>query len=432
MGITRAEIKAVDAQESLCGGVTVLVMGCLTGRAGAGREFVQSFFLAPQEKGYYVLNDILRYVGEGEGEEGAGHPAPAPPAPQQLVPEVAVVAEAAAPAVAVLPNGTVGRDIETVPREQDALPQPEQHAAEPAAPPPQKEEDSNGEEVYNPPNNVEKPVVDEAPVPEVIIKEVPNNVPAAVPSPSPPVPLEEAPKKSYASIVKITKEHRPPPPAVPSRPAPPKPEKQAPPAPALVADAPAFSPNTQSGSFQDPEVDAHAIYVRNLPLSATPQQLEDEFKQFGTIKSEGIQVRSNKIQGFCYGFVEFEDASAVQTAIEASPVVIGDRQCYVEEKRTTGSRVAEEEGLHQVEVVTSEVKALEAVVLTMEAEAMGGASSVIGLIMVAEVAAGVAHHAEVMLVISGLTTLVQPVVVVPGRHPQLLRPRSEFLVAVGR
>ena len=94
------------------------------------------------------------------------------------------------------------------------------------------------------------------------------------------------------------------------------------------------------------KVDAHAIYVRNLPLSATPQQLEEEFKRFGTIKNEGIQVRSNKvlvfllkiiftvisepnaqidlsisveetqIQGFCYGFIEFEDASAVQTAIE--------------------------------------------------------------------------------------------------------------------
>ena len=49
------------------------------------------------------------------------------------------------------------------------------------------------------------------------------------------------------------KEYRPPAPAVLSRPAPPKPEKQAPPAPALVADAPAFSPNTQGGSFQDPE-----------------------------------------------------------------------------------------------------------------------------------------------------------------------------------
>lgn len=49
------------------------------------------------------------------------------------------------------------------------------------------------------------------------------------------------------------KEYRPPAPAVPSRPAPQKPEKQAPPAPVLAADAPVFSPNPQSGSFQDPE-----------------------------------------------------------------------------------------------------------------------------------------------------------------------------------
>lgn len=280
-----------------------------------------------------MLNDILRYVGEGEGEEGTGHPAPPPP-PQQ--PEVAVDVEAAPSAV--LANGTVvgGGDTESVPREQDALPLPEQNATEPA-PQPKEEEELNGEEVYNPPNNVEKPAVEETPVPEVI-KEVQNNVAVAAPSSSPPVPLEEAPKKSYASIVKVMKEYRPPAPVVPSRPAPPKPEKQAPPALALVADAPAFSPNTQGGSFQDPEVDAHAIYVRNLPLNATPQQLEEEFKRFGTIKHEGIQVRSNKIQGFCYGFVEFEDASAVQTAIEASPVMIGERQCYVEEKRTTGSR----------------------------------------------------------------------------------------------
>lgn len=94
--------------------------------------------------------------------------------------------------------------------------------------------------------------------------------------------------------------------------------------------------------------------------------------------------------------------------------------------------VAEEEGLHRVEVVTSEAKALEAVVLTMEAEATEGASSVIDLIMAAEVVAGEAHLAEVMLATSGSTTLVQPVVVVPGHHPPLLRPQSEFLVAVGR
>lgn len=73
--------------------------------------------------------------------------------------------------------------------------------AEPALPP--KEEVLNGEEVYNPPNDAEKPVVEETPVPEVI-NEVLNNV-AAAPPISSPVPLEEAPKKSYASIVGFQK-----------------------------------------------------------------------------------------------------------------------------------------------------------------------------------------------------------------------------------
>ncbi|PWZ43977.1 putative G3BP-like protein [Zea mays] len=300
MGIDRAEIKAVDAQESLCGGVTVLVMGHLTGRNSVSREFVQSFFLAPQEKGYFVLNDILRYVGEEGGDEGGEQQ----PATEVAADVVAADVEAATPA-SILANGTVGGDTVTVP--QDASPQPECQVAEPALNP--KEEVLNREVVCNPPNDV-NPIVEETPVPEVI-NEVPNNV-------------------------KVMKEYRPPAPAVPSRPAPPKTEKQSSPAPALVADAPAFTPNPQSGSFQDPEVDAHAIYVRSLPLNATPQQLEEEFKRFGAIKHDGIQVRSNKIQGFCYGFVEFEDASAVQTAIEASPVTIGERQCYVEEKRTTG------------------------------------------------------------------------------------------------
>ncbi|NP_001150471.2 Nuclear transport factor 2 [Zea mays] len=322
MGIDRAEIKAVDAQESLCGGVSVLVMGHLTGRNSVSRQFVQSFFLAPQEKGYFVLNDILRYVGEGGGDEGAE---------KQPAPEVAADAETTTSAP-ILANGTVGGDATTVP--QDASPQPECQVAEPALNP--KEEVLNGE-VCNSLSDVEKPVAEETPVPDVI-NEVPNNVAVAPPISSPPVPLKEAPKKSYASIVKVMKEHRPLAPAVPSRPAPPITEKQASPAPTPVTEAPAFSPNPQSGGFQDPEVDAHAIYVRSLPLNATPQQLEEEFKRFGTIKHEGIQVRSNKIQGFCYGFVEFEDASAVQAAIEASPVTIGERQCFVEEKRTTGSR----------------------------------------------------------------------------------------------
>lgn len=62
----KAEIKTADAQASHKDGVIVLVTGCLTGKDNLKRKFTQTFFLAPQDKGYYVLNDVFRYVEEGE------------------------------------------------------------------------------------------------------------------------------------------------------------------------------------------------------------------------------------------------------------------------------------------------------------------------------------------------------------------------------
>lgn len=70
---------------------------------------------------------------------------------------------------------------------------------EPAAPQPEEEEEA---EVYNPPP--EEVVDEEQPVPEVI-NEVPNNVAPVVATTVAPVSQEEAPKKSYASIVGFSK-----------------------------------------------------------------------------------------------------------------------------------------------------------------------------------------------------------------------------------
>lgn len=41
--------------------------------------------------------------------------------------------------------------------------------------------------------------------------------------------------------------------------------------------------------------EGHSIYVRNLPYDATVEQLDEEFKKFGPIKRDGIQVRSSKV-----------------------------------------------------------------------------------------------------------------------------------------
>lgn len=60
----RVEILSADAQPSFKDGVIVVVTGCLTGSDNLKRKFTQSFFLAPQDKGYFVLNDVFRYVDE--------------------------------------------------------------------------------------------------------------------------------------------------------------------------------------------------------------------------------------------------------------------------------------------------------------------------------------------------------------------------------
>ncbi|PWA69377.1 nucleotide-binding alpha-beta plait domain-containing protein [Artemisia annua] len=61
-GDLKFEIKSFDAQTSLNYGVTLLVIGCMTGKDNIVRDFSRSFFLAPQESGYFVLNDMFRYT----------------------------------------------------------------------------------------------------------------------------------------------------------------------------------------------------------------------------------------------------------------------------------------------------------------------------------------------------------------------------------
>ncbi|GER31397.1 nuclear transport factor 2 family protein [Striga asiatica] len=318
----RAEIKSVDAQESYNGGVHVFVIGHLTGKDNAVRHFAQAFFLAPQDRGYFVLNDIFRYVDSPHVN-------------------LALVTDVVQP---VTDEQAVADTVD------------ESHVSEQSTP--STEEAITGE-VYNPPENcealVEQEVVDEeVPVAEVV-DEVQDDIQVVESS----AKIEELPKKSYASIcgrgflscypslypsrnivqVKHLKESgaiiSPPLPA--PRKAPPKHVEQANRTlvPATDGAVPCYEV-VDNGNYQD--ADGHSIYIKGLPMNATDSMLEEVFKKFGAIKNEGIQVRSNKQQGFCFGFVEFEEASSVQKALDASPVAIGGRQTFVEEKRSTNSR----------------------------------------------------------------------------------------------
>uniref|UniRef100_M1CR71 RNA binding protein n=1 Tax=Solanum tuberosum TaxID=4113 RepID=M1CR71_SOLTU len=61
---SKVEVKTIDSQLSVAGGVLVIVMAYLIGQDKSRKGFSQTFFLAPQETGYYVFNDIFRFIGE--------------------------------------------------------------------------------------------------------------------------------------------------------------------------------------------------------------------------------------------------------------------------------------------------------------------------------------------------------------------------------
>lgn len=60
----RVFISNVDSQPSRDGGVLVQVLGEMSNNGQPSQKFAQTFFLAKQPKGYYILNDILRFLDE--------------------------------------------------------------------------------------------------------------------------------------------------------------------------------------------------------------------------------------------------------------------------------------------------------------------------------------------------------------------------------
>lgn len=55
-------ITQVDSQASANNGILIQVLGEMSNQSGPSQKFSQTFFLATQTNGYYVLNDIFRFL----------------------------------------------------------------------------------------------------------------------------------------------------------------------------------------------------------------------------------------------------------------------------------------------------------------------------------------------------------------------------------
>ncbi|XP_021893753.1 putative G3BP-like protein [Carica papaya] len=323
------EIKTINSLESWNGGVLVMVSGSVkTKDFSARRKFVQSFFLAPQEKGYFVLNDIFQFIDDGTFFQ---HPAPLL-SDNKLDAQINASSPLSEPQVSDYVLEEEARDyVNSVHIEDDPV---DKYSLSESP----QQEDLKAEIV------VEETPAEEASASHQTTVTVQEPPVAAVEE-----PVAELTKRTYASILRVAKE--PSTPAIStqtsfSKSAPTTSEwNYAPQPPAQqLSYASSYVPEsgaevTEDGSGLE-EGEFKSVYVRNLSSTVTAAEIEEEFKNFGRIKPDGVFIRNRKdVVGVCYAFVEFEDMLGVQNAIKASPIELAGRPVYIEERRPNSSGI---------------------------------------------------------------------------------------------
>ncbi|XP_019092950.1 PREDICTED: uncharacterized protein LOC104703731 [Camelina sativa] len=104
-------------------------------------------------------------------------------------------------------------------------------------------------------------------------------------------------------------------------------------------------PTDGTGNQESQELyDSFGIFVRNLPPNATTDWLVNVFTRFGQIRREEVGVyhpgldNSQLSNVNWYGFVKFVEADAAERAIEASPIWIDGRRLQVVKQFKRGVR----------------------------------------------------------------------------------------------
>lgn len=323
LNYTEVEIKTAHALESWNSGVLVMVSGSVQAKDFNGRrKFVETFFLAPQDKGYFVLNDVFHFIDE---EPFHHHPSvmlTQPNLDSKLSPPNSI----AEPVQNYLLGGEIqAREfVASSDVKEDGLLDnysfPEQRL----------------QQVYESENILEEHVAEEV---NGSLKSAGNTAQDHLPD-SVEESAGEPQKHTYASILLAKGQ------SATSVFLQPSVSKNAPPSSDSIhsPQLPSQQSHALSNSFErlgtetfdealEDEDEIRSVYVRNLLPSVSESEIEEEFKNFGKIAPEGVVIRSRKDVGVCYAFVEFEDMTGVHNAVKAGSAIVAGRQVYIEERR---------------------------------------------------------------------------------------------------
>lgn len=367
---TKVRVTNVDSQGS-DQNIVIQVIGEISNKGQPHKRFVQTFVLAEQTNGYFVLNDIFRYLAEEPEEEeelqqdpaapaiDVQEPAPTTTAPEaentNLDDELATTEETAA---------KVDHKLEETVQEEpvrEASPPP---AAVNGTPVPETAEVIEADEA---PAAAVSAVEDasskepEAPIEEEVLEpekpKDPTPTPAApkpAPVATPVAPLKPSVPRTWASLAASA--HKV---ATPAVPAPATPQASAQPKAATPAasqplsvpaqsSAPAREPSPansqgdaagwqtaghkkeQSRAQNQPavEADQKRAYIKNVYSQVEEGALRSTLSKFGEIEYLDISRPKN-----C-AFVDFKTTAGFQAAVNANPHTVNGLEIKVEERRT--------------------------------------------------------------------------------------------------
>ncbi|PGH31503.1 hypothetical protein GX50_05745 [[Emmonsia] crescens] len=377
----KVRVLNVDSQASF-DNILVSVIGEISNKSEPSRKFIQTFVLAEQPNGYYVLNDIIRYLADEE-EEAVVEETPVEPeqAAGVLEPTATTVEQEAAPEVATevaterqadneisaqeidekLEVINVNGDIVTTPA---AEPQPAAETADEqvAAAPTSSSTAAPVAPVAAPAVPEVAPEPEKPKEPEPTPAVPPPKAAAPVPEKEPAPPVAKTPM-SWASIASSragAAAAATPVVVTPTPAAAPAPQKAAAPAPsqaaatsAATAAAPAgeseaLTSQSSNGSewqtagadhgrrqgrpqsISTPGEENTRGLIKNVNEKVDAALLKQVMSRFGKLKYFNV----NRQQGTA--FVEFADVAAYKTALSSNPHQIGTEEVTVERRRPGG------------------------------------------------------------------------------------------------
>ncbi|KAK3295678.1 uncharacterized protein B0H64DRAFT_151623 [Chaetomium fimeti] len=359
----KVRISNVDTQGSE-ENILITVIGEMANKDAEPKKFVQTFVLAQQPSGYFVLNDMLRFLNDDveEETEAATEESSArvemPAAPEHEAKTGAPASEEAAQDEAPVESEAV-----TEKREETNEDTPAATAASVSEPAAEAEEAAVEEEVQ-PQADVEKTVEEIAeeevakpeepkdPAPTPAVAPAPARTSAPAPAPAQPERPKEPPKPmSWANrvaagatrpVVPIPKAATPPAPAQARAPVPTASQQAAPAVQPQESTAPA-APKDQGSEWQTAETKRQS---RVHPVAAAPPEKEGAMAYIkyvtDKVKEEDLKATLNGFGELAYfdinrqkncAFVEFKTQAGYNAAIAANPHTVNGENIIVEQRR---------------------------------------------------------------------------------------------------